>query len=222
MNGMSGMAGMPGMPSQPVGHVGALNLLPTSLGVALTVAFLGIFLNHLRHALDASGQRRFWHIGHVAMAVGMAFMFVPGSLDPFDPSAVLWQSIFATMLVLVAAWLAREALIHRGASGLWVLLAVELWAMLYMWTPGATQAPLSWLLIAFLAAESGLWITGRVLSVDRHWLPSGAYGTADTRGAGVLRIAATTALACERDLRVSMTAMTLGMAYMVLAMLPTH
>jgi hypothetical protein len=223
MNGMAGMAGMPGMASQPSGHGGSLNLLPTWLGVAMTVVFLGIFLNHLRHAADASGQRRFWHIGHVVMALGMAFMFVPESLDPFDFSPVVWQTIFVTALVLLAGWLAHQALSHHGASGLWVLLAVELWAMLYMWSPGATQAPLSWLLIAYLTAESGLWMTGRVLNVDRDWLPTGGtYGTADHRGAGVLRIAATTTLACERDLRVSMTAMTLGMAYMVFAMQAVH
>jgi uncharacterized membrane protein len=217
---MGNMIGMPGMASS-ASHSGP-DLLPTWLGVAMTVIFLGVFLNHLRHALDASGQRRFWHMGHVAMALGMAFMFVPGSLDPFDVSPVFWQATFVGVLVLLAGWLARQALAQHGASGLWVLLAIESWAMLYMWSPGAMQAPLSWLLIAYLAVESGLWTSGRVLAVDRNFLPSPTYGFDGGRGAGVLRVAATTTLACERDLRVTMTAMTLGMAYMVFAMQVMH
>jgi uncharacterized membrane protein len=221
MGGTANMPGMSAIASQP-GRVGGLNLLPVWLGVVMTVVFLAIFINHLRHALESSGQRRVWHAGHVAMALGMAFMFVPGSLDPFDVAPVFWQATFVGVLVLLAGWLARQAFLQRGASGLWVLLAIELWAMLYMWSPGAMQTPLSWLLIAYLAVESGLWTTGRVLGVDHDVLPSGGYDFAGGRGAGVLRVAATTTLACERDLRVTMTAMTLGMAYMVFAMQALH
>jgi hypothetical protein len=220
---MTGMADMPGMTriGLPSAH-GGLNLLPTWLGVVMAGVFLGVFLNHLRHALDASGQRRFWHVGHVAMALGMVFMFMSASLKPFDISTIFWQAIFVAALVVLAGWLARQALNQRGASGLWPLLAIELWAMLYMWSPGATETPLSWLLIAYLAVESGLWTTGRVLDVDRNCLPNGGYQINGAHGAGVLRIATTTTLACERDLRVTMTAMTLGMAYMVFAMQAMH
>jgi hypothetical protein len=216
---MGGMANMPGMPAiaSQAGQAGGLGLFPTWLGMVMTTIFLGVFLNHLRHAREASGQRRFWHAGHVAMALGMVFMFLPTSIDPFDLPNTLWQTIFVVMLVLVAGWLARQALVKRGASGLWWLLAVELWAMLYMWSPGAMATPLSWLLIAYLAVEAGLWATGRVRQVDRNLLPNATYGV-DGPGGGVLRIAATTTLPCERDVRVSMTAMTIGMAYMVLAM----
>jgi uncharacterized membrane protein len=221
MGGTANMPGMSAIASQP-GRVGGLNLLPVWLGVVMTVVFLVIFINHLRHALESSGQRRVWHAGHVAMALGMAFMFVPGSLDPFAVAPVFWQATFVGVLMLLAGWLARQAFLQRGASGLWVLLAIELWAMLYMWSPGAMQTPLSWLLIAYLAVESGLWTTGRVLGVDRDVLQSGGYDFAGGRGAGVLRVAATTTLACERDLRVTMTAMTLGMAYMVFAMQVMH
>src|ERR1700733_4812056 len=221
MGGMANMPGMAAMASQP-GRAGGLNLLPAWLGAVMTVVFLAIFLNHLRHALESSAQRRVWHAGHVAMALGMAFMFVPASLDPLAVTPVFWQATFAGVLVLLAGWLARQALLQRSASGLWVLLAIESWAMLYMWSPGAMQTPLSWLLIAYLAAESGLWTTGRVLGVDRDFLPSGGYDFAGGRGAGVLRVTATTTLACERDLRVTMTAMTLGMTYMVFAMQVMH
>jgi Domain of unknown function (DUF5134) len=222
---MGGMANMPGMSAMASlsGRGGGLNLLPAWLGVVMAAVFLAIFVNHLRHALESSAQRRLWHVGHVAMALGMAFMFAPASLDPFAASAVFWQATFVGVLVLLAGWLARQALLQRGASGLWVLLAIESWAMLYMWSPGAMQTPLSWLLIAYLAVESGLWTSGRVLGVDRDVLPSGGYDFAGGgRGIGVLRVAATTTLACERDLRVTMTVMTLGMAYMVFAMQVMH
>jgi hypothetical protein len=197
-----------------------VNLVPSWLGVLMTVVYLAILFNHLRHAVDASGERRFWHLGHVTMALGMAFMFVPASVDPFSLSNGFWQGVFVAALALVAGWLARQALAGNGASGLWLLLAIDLLAMLYMWSPGAIEATLSWLLIAYLSAEAALWMTGRVLSADRNWLPGGGYSLDHVgAGHGVLGIAKATTLACERDLRVSMSVMTLGMAYMVLALL---
>jgi Domain of unknown function (DUF5134) len=198
----------------------SVNLLPSWLGVLMTLVYLAVFLNHLRHAADTSGERRLWHIGHLTMALGMAFMFVPASLDPFTLGNGLWQSIFVAAFAFVAAWLARQELVGNGASGLWLLLAVDLLAMVYMWSPGAIQASLSWLLIAYLTAEAVLWMTGRVLGADRNWLSGGSYSLGHLgAGNGVLGITKAATLACERDLRVSMSAMTLGMAYMVLAML---
>ncbi len=226
---------MSGMASQHDGQaLGGVNLLPGALCAVAILVYLGIFVNHVRHARETSGQRRLWHLGHVAMALGMAYMYLPAAAAPFAIADGHWQALYGIGLALVAVWLLWQVLSRGGASGLWLLLAGDLLAMLYMWSPGALEAPLSWLLVAYLVGEALLWMSGRIVGVDRdilpghNILPGGGYSivrTATYPGSdadGAVRVgvaAAAQTLACERDLRVSMSAMTLGMAYMVLAML---
>jgi hypothetical protein len=223
---MPGMAGMPTMASQHGGQaLYGVNLLPGALRAAAVLVYLVIFATHVRHARETSGQRRLWHLEHVAMALGMAYMFVPASASPFTIPGGQWQALYGIGLAPLAAWLVWQALSRGGVSGLWLLLAADLLAMLYMWSPGAMQGSLSWLLVAYLTAEALFWLSGRIVGVDRNVLPAGGYSVSSAAvgtGASALGIVETATLACERDLRVSMSAMTLGMAYMVLAMQVMH
>jgi hypothetical protein len=219
---------MPGMASQHGGQaLDGVNLLPGALCAVAVLIYLTIFATHVRHARETSGQRRLWHLGHVAMALGMTFMFVPASAVPFTIADGRWQALYGAGLALLAAWLVWQALSCGGVSGLWLLLAANLLAMLYMWSPGAMRGSLSWLLVAYLTTEALVWLSGRIVDVDRNVLSDGGYSVSSAAvGPGVsasgLGIAATATLACERDLRVSMAAMTLGMAYMVVAMQVMH
>jgi hypothetical protein len=235
---------MPAVASQHGGQaLHGVNLLPGALCTVAVLAYLAIFGNHVRHARETSGQRRLWHLGHVVMALGMAYMFVPASAVPFTIADGRWQALYGIGLALVAAWLLCQALSRGGASGLWLLLAADLLAMLYMWSPGAMQGSLSWLFVVYLTAEALVWSSGRIVGVDRNLMPARGYSVSNAAvgagagagagaresgrppahtGTGALSIAATATLACERDLRVSMSAMTLGMAYMVLAMQVVH
>jgi hypothetical protein len=108
---------------------GATNILPNWLAVIWTLVFIAVLVSHARHVLETTGERRGWHSGHVVMALGMIFMFAPVSLDHFNIPAGLWQLLFANAAGLVVAWVLARALSGRPVGVLWVLIAIDLAAM---------------------------------------------------------------------------------------------
>lgn len=194
---------------------GATNILPTWLAVIWTFVFIAIIVTHVRHVLDSDGQRRVWHSGHVLMALGMTFMFAPSSIDYFNIPAGFWQLVFANGALAALAWMLVQALSGRAINVLWLVMAIDLGAMAYMWSPSGFQAPLTWILVAYFVAQSLLWVSDRMRDVDHKTLWGGSFSV--TPG-GAVTIEAAEPLVCFRDLRVSMFAMTLGMAYMFAAM----
>ena len=219
MSGMSmgvgggGAHGSRGVSAGLGGH-GGVSILPTWLAVIWTLVFLAIFVIHARHLRETRGQRRLWHSGHVLMAIGMVFMFAPSQVDPFDIPSSFWQLAFAGGALVILAWMLTEALERRAINALWIVMATDLAAMVYMWSPNGYKPALTWLLVAYFTAQSLLWITDRIRAIDQRTI-SGSYSvTAE----GAIGTAAAQPLICYRDIRVSMTAMTLGMAYMFAAM----
>jgi preprotein translocase subunit SecG len=201
--------------SMSAGAHGTTNILPEWLAVIGTLMFIAIVVIHARHVLDSDGQRRIWHSGHVLMALGMAFMFAPSSIDHFDIPSGFWQLVFANGAIAILAWMLAQAIGGRPVNVLWLVMAVDLGAMAYMWSPSGFQAPITWLLVAYFAAQSLLWVSDRMRDVDHKTLHGGGFSV--TPG-GALAMAAAEPLVCFRDLRASMFAMTLGMAYMFAAM----
>ena len=215
--GGSGSAGHPtlvGGMSMTAGH-GTTNILPNWLAVIWTLVFIAIIIIHARHLRDTHGQQRIWHSGHVLMALGMAFQFAPSSIDHFNIPSGFWQLAFANASAAALIWILVQALAHRAVNVLWLVMAIDLAAMAYMWSPSGFQAPITWILVAYFFAQSLLWVTDRMREVDHKTLLGG--GASVTPG-GALAISAAEPLVCFRDLRVSMSAMTLGMAYMFAAM----
>jgi len=194
---------------------GTTNILPAWLAVVWTLVFVAIIIIHVRHLRDSEGQRRVWHSGHVLMAFGMAFMFAPSSIDHFDIPSGFWQLVFATGALAVVGWMLAQAMERRAINVLWLVMAVDLAAMAYMWSPSGFQPPVTWLLVAYFLAQSLLWLTNRMREVDHRTLGGGAFAITPS---GAVAISAAEPLVCFRDLRGSMFAMTLGMAYMFAAM----
>ena len=204
-----------GMSMSSAAH-GATNILPDWLAIIWTLVFIAIIVVHVRHVLDSDdGQRRIWHSGHVLMAFGMAFQFAPSSLDHFAIPAGFWQLVFANAAIAALLWILMQAVSGRAVNVLWLVMAIDMGAMAYMWSPSGFQAPLTWLLVAYFAAQSLLWATDRMRDVDHRTLFGGGFSV--TPG-GAVAMSAAEPLVCFRDLRVSMSAMTLGMAYMFAAM----
>jgi Domain of unknown function (DUF5134) len=195
---------------------GATNILPQWLAVIWTLVFIAIIVIHARHVLDSDdGQRRIWHSGHVLMAFGMAFMFAPGSIDHFNIPSGFWQLAFANGAIAILAWMLAQALSGRAINVLWLVMAIDLGAMAYMWSPSGFQAPLTWLLVAYFTVQSLLWVTNKMRDVDHRALFGGNFSVGPD---GAVAMSAAEPLVCFRDLRLSMCAMTLGMAYMFAAM----
>ena len=208
--------------SMPVGGMsmssgvhGATNILPSWLAVLWTLVFIAILVIHARHVLDSEGQRRVWHSGHVLMALGMMFMYAPASLDHFNVPSGFWQLVFANASLAIVAWMLYEAFARRAVNVLWLVMAIDLAAMAYMWSPSGFQAPLTWLLVGYFTVQSLLWASDRMRSVDHMTLWGGGMSVSP---GGEVAISAAEPLVCFRDLRLSMFAMTLGMAYMFAAM----
>jgi uncharacterized protein DUF5134 len=222
MGGMSGMSmSHGGAHSTSVGGMsmsaahGATNILPAWLAVVWTLVFIAVVVVHARHVLDSDGQRRVWHSGHVLMALGMAFMFAPASIDHFDIPSGFWQLVFANGAIAILAWMLAQALDGRAINVLWLVMAIDLGAMAYMFSPSGFQAPLTWLLVAWFVGQSLLWVTNRMREVDHKTLLGGGFSVTPD---GAVAMSAAEPLVCFRDLRPSMFAMTLGMAYMFAAM----
>jgi hypothetical protein len=209
---------MPGM-SMTAAH-GATNILPNWLAIVWTIVFLAIFVIHLRHVTQTHGQRRLWHSGHVLMAAGMVFMFAPASLDHFNISATFWQLAFANAAGVMVAWVLFQVLSGRAANLLWLVIAVDLAAMVYMWSPNGFVALVTWLLVSYFVIQATLWATDTFRRLDReHQIPGISRISINPGGtASITAAAAAEPLVCELDLRPTMALMGLGMAYMFAAM----
>ena len=194
---------------------GTTNILPNWLAVIWTLAFIAIVIIHVLHLRDTHGQRRLWHSGHVLMALGMVFMYAPAAIDHFDIPSGFWQLVFANGALAILAWMLIQALDGRAINVLWLVMATDLGAMAYMWSPSGFQAPITWVLVAYFALQSLLWVSNRMRDVDHRTLRVGSVSVAP---GGAIAMATAEPLVCFRDLRASMFAMTLGMAYMFAAM----
>jgi hypothetical protein len=204
-----------GMAMSAGGH-GTTNILPEWLAVVWTLVFIAIVVIHIRHVRDSDdGQRRIWHSGHVLMAFGMTFMFAPASIDHFGIPSGFWQLAFANAAIAAVLWMLAQALSGRAVNVLWLVLAFDLAAMAYMWSPSGFQAPITWLLVAYFAAQSVLWASDRMRSIDERTILGGGVSVTPE---GALAAGVAEPLICFKDLRLSMAAMTIGMAYMFAAM----
>jgi hypothetical protein len=214
MRGMPMGGGMAG----PAGGSHTVNLLPGWLGVAGAAMFLLIAAAHLGHLRMTVGERRPWHVLHVLMALGMAAMYAPAAADPFAIGADLWQLLFATAASLAALrWLAGLAGVAT-ANPLWLLTAIDLGAMVYMWSAGTPTPALTWALVAYLSVEAALWVANTLRVLDRG-TPLITWRALNPTPEGAAIPAATTdTLIGTLDISVSMTAMAIGMAYMLAAM----
>jgi hypothetical protein len=222
MSGMGMSMSHAGTHATPVGGLsisgggpGTTNILPEWLAVIGTLIFISILVVHILHLRESQGQRRLWHSGHVLMACGMAFMFAPASIDSFSIPAGFWQLAFANGALAILAWMLAQALAGRAINVLWLTTAIDLGAMAYMWSPGGFQGPITWILVAYFAVQSLLWVTNRMREVDHKALLGGSFSVTPD---GAVAMSAGEPLVCFRDLRVSMFTMTLGMAYMFAAM----
>jgi len=215
MSGRHASVAAGGISVNSAGH-GTTNILPTWLAVIWTLVFLAVFVIHLRHLRETTGQRRLWHSGHVLMAIGMAFMYAPPSIDHLNIPTSFWQLAFAGGALIIIAWMLTEAAEHHPINTLWPVMTIDLAAMVYMWSPNGYKPALTWLLVAYFTAQTLLWATDRMRTIDHHTLPT---PTITITPDGALSTTTTaTPLICYRDLRLSMSAMTLGMAYMFAAM----
>jgi hypothetical protein len=192
-------------------------LVPEWLGIAGAAIFVAIAASHLRHLAAAVGQRRPWHACHVLIAIGMAFMYAPAAIDPLGIPAGFWRIVFAVACVLAALW--SMGGVQRAPTVMWLLTAVDLGAMVCMWTTNVA-ASLRWALVVYLSVQASLWALDAYRRVDGG-VPVINVAVLSAAPAGVaLPLAGARAepLLGDLDISVSMVLMSVGMAWMFAAM----
>jgi hypothetical protein len=210
-------AAMPGMVMGHAGGAHGVNLLPEWLGIVGVAVFVLIAISHLRHLAMTTGERAPWHACHVLMAIGMAFMYAPAAIHAPAVPATFWRVLFGAAGVVVAVWALGGTV--RAPNLIWMLTAVGLGAMVYMWSPGSFAAPLTWILVAYLVAEASLWALDAYRRIDGSTPIVGlTMASVGYQGGAVTLEAAPAPLLGELNISVSMIGMTLGMAYMFVAM----
>jgi hypothetical protein len=181
-------------------------LLPGWLRTVWIIASCAVAAVHLRHVWVMNGQRRYWHVGHVLMAVGMAYMYLPHSAHfvPTESGTALYAAAAIGGIIASALFRLRDGVINP----LWIIVAVEMAVMVYMFLPMHTRSPmLSYVLAVYLAGVGTAWALGKW---DRHYLSD--------RNRAVGQTASLTVRATAPTLRVSLVTMSGAMTYMRLTM----
>ena len=220
--------------------------LPVWLESLLVLGFVVVLLLHVRHAITMEGWSGLWHGVHVLMAIGMIDMAWPESSPPVGSTAGEVVFGLAAVALLVVATL--PATRRRGVPWLWLVGVVDLAAMAYMFAMmshrylGLTLILTAWFVLETVAWAGGLLAT---LAQRRSLVPDAevvvaivsdgnsdetdpqakdaAIGAQGLRGPTTATLPApTTVLLLRRtkawSIRVSLSAMSLAMAYMLLAM----
>lgn len=170
---------------------------------------------HLSHAISVEGRQRAWHTGHIVMSVGMTHMFLPQHLKAVSQTTC--RILFAVVVILLAIWLLRAWISRRAVNLLWVILLLDMLAMVYMFAFSNVAITLVTvvLVVYFFGATIG-WVIG--------WFDD------DGGRSGLLPFAIDpypcSAPTCAEPLpgdssiagRISLSAMAAGMAYMFVAM----
>jgi hypothetical protein len=192
-------------------------LVPEWLGIVGAAVFVVIAASHLRHLATAVGQRRPWHACHVLIAVGMAFMYAPAAIDPLVIPAGFWRVVFALACVLAALW--SMGGVQRAPTVMWLLTAVDLGAMVCMWTTNVS-ASLCWALVVYLGVQASLWGLDAYRRVDggAPVINVSVLSAAPVGVALPLAGARAESLLGDLDISVSMVLMSVGMAWMFAAM----
>lgn len=218
--------------------------VPGAVGVFLSGLLIAIAAAHLVHATGQRPLPRRWHAFHILMALGMLDM-VPTGWMPVPPSVLVL--VFGVAALAAVGVAAVTRLTESGPVWLWLVTAVDLAAMTVMSlvmsnSMAGPTSMFAWSLVTvpvvmWLVIESTLWLTGFLLlpaiqlgAVEpepsaRDWLspatlPVGAAEVGARATAGRPAHSPAVVVAAQPTgawLRTSLAAMSLAMAFMLLA-----
>jgi methionine sulfoxide reductase heme-binding subunit len=215
----TGHAGLPARVGSAGGPVAGLGVdwLPAWLRVIAVAGFAAVAVVHLWHLAGGDARSRWWHGGHALMALGMIDMFLPGGALPVSPR--VGEAVFGVAALAAVAVAVTGRVRDRRAGTLWVTLAADLAGMGYMFAmPANGFTWLSLLLVAWLVVQATGWATGGLTTVKAHGGLGGGPGALATDPPAEPVPSTVDVTRHGWWLRVTLAAMTAGMAYMVVAM----
>ena len=127
---------------------------------ALWVAALCVVLVfHCGHLIRMHGERRWYHCAHVAMLLGMLYMYASLVFGLELLPAHVWLAIYVATSAAISIWICGRYRQRRAFGYLWVVALVQQGAMIYMWAPMKYWLPLvSYALAAYFALETSAWL----------------------------------------------------------------
>jgi LysM repeat protein len=116
-------------------------------------------LIHCTHLVCMGGERRWRHFAHVAMLIGMIYMFAATSFGVDWLPAAAWIAVYAVTSAAIGGWILARWRLKRSPGALWLLIFVQQVAMIYMWMPMGDWIPtLSFAFAAYFALEASVWL----------------------------------------------------------------
>jgi hypothetical protein len=128
---------------------------------AIWIAALCIVLVfHCGHLIRTHGERRWYHCAHVAMLLGMLYMYASVAFGLELLPAHVWLTIYVATSAAIIIWIWERSRQRRSFGHLWIVALVQQGAMIYMWAPMNYWLPVvSYAFAAYFAVETSAWLT---------------------------------------------------------------
>lgn len=205
--GIAGIRAASSADGMNMGSMSDNRWLPSWLGVAASAVLAGVVIVHLWHLIAVPAMVRVWHGTHVLMALGMIDMFLP-TAKPIVPARI-GQITFGVAALTVLGFVVTGLLRGRRVWWLWPVVGVDMAGMLYMFAlPAAGTGWLSVLLVGWFVLQAVGWASGVLPSLADE----SEVGEPSSTAGPVVH-----AHAHAPSIRITLTVMSLLMAYMFLA-----
>ena len=135
-------------------------LLSARASVVWIAALFIVLVFHCGHLIRMHGERRWYHCAHVAMLLGMLYMYAAVAFG-FELFPVhVWVIIYVATSAAIMIWIWERSKQRRPFGHLWIVALVQQGAMIYMWAPMNYWLPLvSYAFAAYFAVETCAWLT---------------------------------------------------------------
>jgi hypothetical protein len=156
MSSMDPAGGTGGM-----GGMGGTNILPPWVDALWMVALAAVLVFHCMHLTRADGQRRWFHLAHITMIIGMVAMYALVGYDLNWVPQTAWMWLYFITTTSVLGWMVIRFAQQRPFSYLWFLALVHQAAMFYMWSRMSDGvAWVSYGLAIYFLIETLAWLLG--------------------------------------------------------------
>ncbi|HZE67459.1 MAG TPA: DUF5134 domain-containing protein [Sporichthyaceae bacterium] len=201
--------------------MGPIDVMPWWVRLFWVCAYCWVAAQHTVHVALMRGQPRAWHLTHIAMSVGMIYMFAPWQGEPI--AAVVWELAFLAAAGLVLLFVLASWSGGRPVNLLWFVQLLAMSAMGYMFGlmdvfAGKNVSGLTLAVAAYFVLEAAGWSRRLFAEADDRRLSWVPFQVGPGRARGVCADCLCGPVPVK--LALSGTVMSLGMTYMLLAMDP--
>jgi LysM repeat protein len=135
-------------------------LLSARVSAIWIAALCVVLVFHCGHLIRMHGERRWYHCAHVAMLLGMLYMYASVAFGLELLPAHVWLTIYVATSAAIIIWIWERSRQRRSFGHLWIVALVQQGAMIYMWAPMNYWLPLvSYAFAAYFALETSAWLT---------------------------------------------------------------